>query len=522
MNSPGQNPLQVIDTLLARNDLAGAADISSRLIAAGSPRMSLHFLHATVCLKLGRYQEAEATVQRAATLAPAAPGELVELARRLMYFNLSGDMVAVAERLLARPSWHAPAEADFAAMLSMAGEQVLATRLLDRAIGLAGAGPARLYNRSQMRLYSGRLADAEEDLRHCLRLDPAMAKAHWALSKVATTPAADEELLAMQRLATSLAPGSQDAVYLRFAQFNRLDQARRYDDAWQVLAQGCAAKRQLVAYDEARTRAFFESLAEAFPVGTALPDAVGGEGPTPIFIVGMHRSGTTLLERVLGNHSKVSEAGELYDFPAQLRRAVGHHFGGASDASVVEKIAAIDFADVGRRYVAGVRWRAAGKAFVIDKLPSNFINLGFLRRALPQAKVIHMRRNPMDTCFSNFKELFSNACPYSYDQEELAGYYGLHHRLMAHWLQALPGYVLDVSYEQLARDPESEARRILQFCGLGWESGCLDVAGNKRAVNTASSAQVREPIHQRGIEAWRRYEAHLGPMHARLAALGLA
>ena len=278
MNSPGQNPLQVIDTLLARNDLAGAADISSRLIAAGSPRMSLHFLHATVCLKLGRYQEAEATVQRAATLAPAAPGELVELARRLMYFNLSGDMVAVAERLLARPSWHAPAEADFAAMLSMAGEQVLATRLLDRAIGLAGAGPARLYNRSQMRLYSGRLADAEEDLRHCLRLDPAMAKAHWALSKVATTPAADEELLAMQRLATSLVPGSQDAVYLRFAQFNRLDQARRHDDAWQVLAQGCAAKRQLVAYDEARTRAFFESLAQAFPVGTALARCRGGRG----------------------------------------------------------------------------------------------------------------------------------------------------------------------------------------------------------------------------------------------------
>jgi Sulfotransferase family len=243
--------------------------------------------------------------------------------------------------------------------------------------------------------------------------------------------------------------------------------------------------------------------------------------PTPIFIVGMHRSGTTLLERLLGNHSRVSEGGELYDFPAQLRRAIGAHFGGPSDISIVAKMPEIDFADVGRRYLAQVAWRAQGRPFLIDKLPSNFINLGFIRRALPQAKVIHMRRNAMDTCFSNLKELFSNACPYSYDQGELAGYYGLHHDLVAHWQQVLPDFVLDVSYEQLARAPDTEARRMLAFCGLGWEPGCIDVAGNQRAVNTASSAQVREPIHRRGIDAWRRYEPWLGSLHTQLAAQGL-
>lgn len=521
MNRPADNPLQAIDALLAANDLAGAAAISAGMIASGSTRLSLHFLHATVCLKLGRYREAEDSIHRAASLSPAAPGELVELARRLMYFNLSGDLVAVAARMIDRPSWHAPAEADFAAMLSMAGEQVLATRLLDRSIALAGAGPARLYNRSQMRLYSGRLAEAEEDLRQCLRQDPGMAKAHWALSKLGKSAVSDDELLAMQRLATKLPPGSQDEVYLRFAQFNRLDQAGRHADAWQALARGCEAKRKLVAYDGGKTQAFFEGMKMAFPVGVALPAARPMPGPTPIFIVGMHRSGTTLLERLLGNHSQVSEGGELYDFPAQLRRAVGHHFGGPSDQSVVAKMPEIDFADVGQRYLAQVAWRAHGRPFLIDKLPSNFINLGFIRRALPQARVIHMRRNPMDTCFSNLKELFSNACPYSYDQGELAGYYGLHHDLVGHWQQVFPGFVLDVSYESLARDPEAEARRILAFCGLDWEPGCVDVGGNTRAVNTASSAQVREPIHQRGIEAWRRYEPWLGSLHTQLAAQGL-
>ena len=131
----------------------------------------------------------------------------------------------------------------------------------------------------------------------------------------------------------------------------------------------------------------------------------------------------------------------------------------------------IDFADVGRRYLEQVDWRASGKPFLIDKLPSNFLNIGFIHRALPQARVIHMRRNAMDTCFSNLKELFSNACAYSYDQLELADYYAHYRRLMAHWRQVAPEFILDVSYEELARNPQAQAERILAFCGLEWEAG---------------------------------------------------
>lgn len=487
-----------------------------------SSDMSGHFRLAADHLKAGRYRDALDVTLAAAKLAPGGPAELIELAKRLMYFNQSGPMRELATRLLSKPVWHAAAEADFAALLSMAGEQALAASLLDRAIAVIGATPAAIYNRSQMHLYSGRMAAAEADLRQCLRLEPGMTKAYWALSKLPKTVASTQELSAMRALASRVAPGSQDEVFLRFALFNRLDQLERHDEAWQELARGCQAKRRFVAYDADASRRFFEALLELPAAQSAGAPRLDEAAPTPIFIVGMHRSGTTLLERILGSHTKVAAGGELYDFPAQLRWAIGRHFSGSSDIAVVERMHGIDFPEVGGRYLEQVAWRSSGKPWLIDKLPSNFLNIGFIHRALPQARVIHMRRNAMDTCFSNLKELFSNACAYSYDQLELADFYAQYRRLMAHWRQLAPEFVLDVSYEELARDPQAQAERILAFCGLDWEPGCIDTGGNAGAVNTASSAQVREPIHQRGIEAWRRYEAHLGPLAARLKAHGLA
>ena len=473
-------------------------------------------------LMAGRYREAQAMTITAAAVRPGTPMELIELARRLLYFNLSGLMRGFAKRLLDRPLSNAAAEADVAAMLSMMGDQDQASRLLDRAMVVLGPHPAHLYNRSQMHLYAGRLAQAEADLRLCLAMEPGMAKAHWALSKLPAGAHSAADTQAARLTLSRVPPASQDEAFLRYGLFNKLDRLGEHQPAWDELVRGCQAKRALLRYASEDSSRLFEALRKTFPLPTAPPDAGGnGEGPTPIFIVGMHRSGTTLLERMLGNHSQVSEGGELYDLPAQLRLAVGRHFGGPVDAAVVEQANALDFAAIGSRYLEQVRWRGNGLPFLIDKLPSNFLNIGFIRHALPQARVIHMQRDPMDTCFSNLKELFSNACAYSYDTHELADYYAGYRSTLQHWREAAPGFVLDVRYEDLARDPEGQCRRILDFCGLPWEDGCLDAGGNQRAVNTASSAQVREPLHQRGIGAWRRYEPQLQGLKDRLAAHGI-
>jgi tetratricopeptide (TPR) repeat protein len=498
------------DALVASGELQEAATLARMAIAKGNRELWLYMRLSVVLLKLGEYRRAAEFLEGATALAPAEPGELVEFGRRLMYFNLAGAMREVAGRLLDKPRWNAAAEADFAALLSMAGEQERAYALLQRAQPALGNSPGLLYNRSQMQLYRGELAQAEADLRLALRLDPNSARSWWALSKLPAASASAAELQAMQRLAERM-PGSQDEVYLRFALFNFLDRLDRPDAAWTELERGCRAKRAGLKYDAAGTAQLFDALMRFTPA----PAATGARAEvTPIFVVGMHRSGTTLLERILGNHSQIAAGGELYEFPAQLRRALGRHFGGASDAALVD--ADIDFGKVGEGYLRQVAWRAEGKPFLVDKLPSNFLNAGFIRAALPGAKILHMRRGAMDTCFSNLKELFSNAAAYSYEQGELADFFLRQRALMAHWQKALPGFVLEVDYESLAREPETQARRILDFCGLPWEPGCVDLAGNARAVNTASSAQVREAIHQRGIAAWRRYEPWLGPLATRI------
>ncbi len=505
-----------IDRMRTAGDEAGALALAEAAVRDGSKRMALHFRLASLLLRAGRYRDADAATRRAARLAPAEPAELVELGKRLSYFNRADDMREVAQARLRAPPWSAGAEADFGALLSMLGEQEMALALIERA-ARTGLDPALLYNRSQLHLYGGRMDAAEADLRHCLRLAPSMARAHWALSKL-PGPRLDLATLAVLERVAGAAVDDSDSAFLQFALFNHLDALDRTEPAWQALSRGCAAKRRQLRYEPRESAALFEALEQ---VGPWTAGVVGAEqeGLTPIMVVGMHRSGTTLVERMLGNHPAVSEGGELYDFPAGLRLALNRHFKGPSDAGAAQHAEAIDFPALGRDYLQRVRWRAAGRAFLVDKLPSNFLNIGFLQRALPGARIIHMRRDAMDTCFSNLKELFSAACPYSYDQGELADFYRGYRRLMAHWHDGAPGGVLDVDYQALARDPEGGARRILDFCGLAFDPACLDLGGNSRPVNTASSAQVREPIHTRSIAAWRRYERWLGPLQQRLAGL---
>jgi tetratricopeptide (TPR) repeat protein len=509
-----------LDSLLAQGEAAQAEAMALLAIAGGSRRLAIRFRLVIALLKQGRYCDAAAHMSEAAALWPEQPAELIELGKRLLYFNQSEQLASFAQRLLRRPLWHGTAESDFAALLSMAGEQELARRLFERAIASTGLDPARRYNHSQMLLYAGRLSDAEAELRLCLHQDPAMAKAWWALSKLTHVQATGADLDQMRLLGLRLPPNSPDEAFLRFAQFNLLDRAGRIEEAWGHLEQACRSKRRQVAYDAAGARALFQRLMEMPIPSTPSSGLAPSSGPIPIFIVGMHRSGTTLLEHVLGSHSQVAVAGELYDFPAQLRLAIGAHFAGPSDARVIDRLGSIDFAALGRGYIDSVRWRARGRPFLVDKLPSNFLNIGYLFAALPHAKVLCMGRSAMATCFSNLKELFSNACAYSYDQHELADYFGLYRQLMRYWYEAIPNFVLDVTYEALITDSESETRRVLQFCGLKWEAAGGDGSGNLRAVNTASSAQIREPIHRRSIDAWRRYETRLLPLRNRLRWIG--
>jgi hypothetical protein len=242
------------------------------------------------------------------------------------------------------------------------------------------------------------------------------------------------------------------------------------------------------------------------------------EGPTPVFIVGMPRSGTTLLDRILSSHSRVTSAGEIIDFWRQLHWVADVvPAKGESLLQIVQRDD-IDFRQVGQRYLRQTQWMAQGRAFYIDKLPGNIQMVAFIRRALPHAPILHMVRDPMDTCFSNYKAMFGNISAYSYDLDALAHYYGQYARLVRHWHAALPGAMLDVSYADLVRDPETGIRRVLAHCGLEVEEACLRPERNAAAVATRSSPQVRESIHTRGLGQWLHYERQLEPLRKALAA----
>ena len=359
--------------------------------------------------------------------------------------------------------------------------------------------------------FNGNIAAAEAGMEACLRTGPTFGRASLSLARIRKQTAQSNHVDFIRMRLAQVETGSEDHAAFEFALHEELDDLGEHDDAWSALARGNAIMRARNPYDSAAESRLIDGLIDAFDSDVETT-CESGDGPMPIFIVGLPRSGTTLLERILGTHSMVASAGELTDLPKQLRWTADRHGHPLLDEALLAATATLDFGKLGDRYLQQTRWRAQGRLRFVDKLPPNWMLVGHMRRALPRAKVLHLVRDPMDVCFSNWRALFGDAYAYSYDFAALAHHHRLHGRVMAHWHRVHPGFVLDVSYAELVRDSEATCRKVLEFCGLPFEPGCLDHTRNRSSVSTLSSAQVREPIHSRGVGEWRRYARQLEPL----------
>lgn len=469
-----------------------------------------------ICSLEGHYRAARAAALRAgAANVPISPQVVNQLLPRLRTFNEAEVFHRLLGRLGPPDRMPIPLLLGCAAQLSYFNEQERALALLDEAKRADPDYPATLMSRGQVLTYMARFEEAEQDLLHSLRRAPELAQTYWLLSRLRRqTRAGNHVTRIREQLARTDRPAA-DMAMLGYALHKELDDLEDYIGAARALDRACRAKRSMLDYRSEDSRRLIDALlAFAPPPQTGAPtvSAAAGLTRTPLFIVGMHRSGTTLLEQLLDGHGQVKGVGELYDFTAQMRYATDHHCRGVTDATIVERAGEVDYAAVGQGYLEKMEWRLGPEPYFTDKLPSNFLNIGFICRALPQAKILHMVRDPIETCFSNLRELFSEANPYSYDQLELADFYKQYRRLMAHWHRQWPGRILDVDYAELTRDPETVLRRICAFCGLDFQPQMLALTERKRGVATASAVQVRQGIVARERPKWAPYEAYLQPL----------
>ncbi|BCT91052.1 hypothetical protein LYSHEL_00760 [Lysobacter helvus] len=492
-------------TLVDDPDFAVLANLRLSLLASGE----------------GRYRDAIAHAL-AAGVAHTDDADVIEMVcKRLLTLGETEPAVIAAGRPEMLEAQRPAALAQLGKVMTDYMQPDMALRLLDAARKLGWDSPAIRYLIGLAEMHRGDDVEAQAAFDAALAADPDFARAARSLSKLHTQTRDDNHVDALRASLARLGDAHADAPMLYYALFKELDDLGDAEAAWQALDTGMRLRRAQVQYDTATDTALFEHLQSLKITPGEHHDS---EGATPIFIVGLPRSGTTLLERILGGHARLRDAGELRDFVFQMRWMCDFAGGPNLDLALAKRAESItDWAQLGERYLAHTRWRArrpdgTHAAYYTDKLPPNFLNLGYIARALPSAKIVHMVRDPMDTCFSNLKELFAAAYPHSYDQLEMADYYKRYRQLMAHWTAQLPGRIHTVRYSELVSEPEGTTRELLDYIGLPWQTGLTDIAKRAGTVATASAMQVREGIHAKTLGQWRRYEEQLAPMKERLGS----
>ncbi len=370
------------------------------------------------------------------------------------------------------------------------------------------------YTRANVLRYLGDMRAAEDDYEAAIALAPEFADAHWSL---ATHSKANPPTCRVARIRAALEKhpaGSSEQAHLYYALFREHDAADEPSAAWDALSRGAAIMRGRVAFDAER-----QSLRLRRWMQTRLDDLepTTDQKPVPIFVVGLPRSGTTMLDRMLGNHAQVASLGERNDFSAAVSEASNHFFSTLAAADYGDWIWELDLARAGHLYLQRLRALGTAKAFIVDKNPQNLFNIPLILRSLPGARIICVHRNPMDVCFSNLKELFQGgAYPYSYDQKHLADHFRMARDWMSFWQRSAPRSTFKVQYEELIADPARIMADVQNFLGLAFQAGLHDLTLNASPVATASSAQVREGVHSRNVDAWERYAEQLQPLRETL------
>ena len=484
---------------------------------------ALH-LATEAALRLGRIDAALAAATKlVSTNSGANAGAQILYARSLLAVGDIPAAVSAALCAIERDATDARVLGNAGAILSACDRHAEALDMFARAVALCPNDPEHLFNLAMEQRFHGLIDAAEANCDRAISLDPDQGEA-WLIRSGLRRQTREQNHI--DAITTKLGTGNADwrvQAQLHYALAKELEDIEDYTESFSALALGAALRRSHTRFDVSVDIARIDAMIAGFP-----QRAFPGKGEAacstdnPIFIVGMPRTGTTLVERILGAHPLVHAAGELSFFTEaliDLMRKGG--FRGGDPTEMVSAARDVDPAALGSAYLSrAASFRGTEPRFV-DKLPLNFLYCGLIARALPNARIIHVRRDPMDSCYAMFKTWFDSAYPFSYDLDELGRYYAAYSRLMEHWRSVIPDRILDIDYEDVVDDVEAAARRITAFCELPWSPACGKPQENSVPTTTASAAQVRHPVHRRSVGRWLKYEAQLKPLANLLAELGV-
>jgi tetratricopeptide (TPR) repeat protein len=476
---------------------------------------------AEVAARLGRHQDAETLLARALELAPGFTAARHNYAAVLHRHNKPTEALREVERLLAADPTSASYQLLKAAILGRIGEYEAAARLYESVLADYPEQPKIWMSYGHALKTLGRQAEAVAAYRRCVALEPAFGEAWWSLANLKTVRFADADLAVMGRALAGGDLAEDDRLHLHFALGKACEDLGRDAEAFDHYARGNALRRAQLRYAADETTGHMRRCRALFTRAFFAERAGAGCGaPDPIFIVGLPRAGSTLIEQILSSHSCVEGTQELPDI-ISLARRLGRAEGAASAyPESLSGLAPADLAALGEEYLARAAvHRKLGRPFFIDKMPNNFAHLGLIHLILPNAKIIDARRHPLGCCFSAFKQHFAQGQAFTYGLEDVGRYYADYAELMAHFDAVLPGRVHRVIYERMVADPQAEVRSLLAHCGLPFEEACLRFYENDRAVRTASSEQVRQPIFKDAADHWRRFEPWLDPLKASLGSV---
>jgi len=474
-------------------------------------------------LRVTNPQRALELTTKALSLSPRSTDWLLLRTRCLLECGDTSEAKSTLSEILNQDAHTAHQHNEIGMLLARMDEHSQAQAHYEKAVSALPNEIEFLFNLATSQRFLGQADAAERTLNRILNQDPSDYEAAAMRSSLRRQLPDHNHVDALKHTLDTAELSAPARVSFCYALAKELEDLEAYAESFAFLEQGASLRRAGMRYEVATDVEIINQIIRVFDREWLNARGPGHDSTEPIFVIGLPRSGTTLLERILGSHSEVYAAGELVHFGIELTKLTREQLGTAKAdrKQFVTASAEIDYRKLGERYVRSTRPLTGSTPRFIDKLPFNYLYAGLIHKALPQAKIISLRRHPMDSCYSMYKQLFRDAYPFSYSQQDLASYYVAYHRLMEHWLSIMPGVIHMVRYEDLVNDTEREARRVMAHCGLNWEPQCLEFHKSTSATTTASATQVRQKIYTSSVGKWRAYEKELSPLRLMLQAAGI-